>query len=109
MNTLQTQSKRQTMNRVYAVFFMKKLYGRIAVKTYIVLGLAYLEAKMVFVKQIFANMPSITDVPAVYSFYSYAFLNTRFIVQITIVAAMFTALWLARDLFRKENTFGIAE
>ena len=100
MNDINTQLfRKETMRRVYGIFLMKKLYGRIAVKTYILLGLVYIQAKLIFVKAVFANMPSIADIPAVYQFYSYAFLNTRAMVQIVAVVALITLLWLFRDLF----------
>lgn len=106
MNQIQTQFKNETMRRIYAVFLMRKLVGRIAIKTYILVGLVYVQSKLIFVKQVFANMPSITDIPAVYNFYSYAILHTSATVQMATFAGLALALWLFRDLFKKEDYFG---
>ncbi|MEK7581938.1 MAG: hypothetical protein AAB488_01250 [Patescibacteria group bacterium] len=104
MNNINIQFKKETMLRIYSVFLIKKLYGRIAVKTYILAGLIYIQAKLIFVKAVINNAPAFTDVSALYNFYSYAFLNTQAVTQITMVAGIVTLLWLFRDLLHKENT-----
>jgi len=93
------------MGRVYMIFFMKKLYGRIAVKTYALVGLVLLQSELVSLKNVIANMPALTDVSALYRFYSYAFLNTQIAVQVAIIASLAVGLWLFRDLFRKEKLY----
>ena len=65
MNDINTQLfRKETMRRVYGIFLMKKnCTGRIAIKAYVLLGLVYIQAKLIFVKAVFANMPSIADIP----------------------------------------------
>lgn len=104
MNNINLQNRAETMRRVYSIFLMKKLYGRIAIKGYVLLALVYIQAKLIFVKAVLANMPSVTDVPAVYRFYTYAFLNTKVAVQVAIIAAFVTAIWLFRDFLKKDNS-----
>ncbi len=93
------------MGRVYMIFFMKKLYGRIALKTYALIGLVLLQSELVSVKNVIANMPAVTDISAVYRFYSYAFFNTHIAVQVAVVASLAVGLWLFRDLFRKGKLY----
>lgn len=109
MGQINAQFKNETMRRVYSIFLMKKLYGRIAIKGYILLALVYIQAKLIFVKAVLANMPSIADVPAVYHFYSYAFLNTKVAVQMAIIAAFVTVIWLFRDFLKKDNSLDFIE
>lgn len=104
-----SQFKKETMRRIYLVFFMRKLVGRIALKTYAVLGLLYLQTYAVSFTNVIKNMPALSDLPAVARFYSYAFLNTQASVQLMTVAVLALALWLsrdlARDMFRPERNF----
>jgi len=98
------QYKKETMRRIYMVFLIKKLYGRIAMKMYAVLALLYFQTYLVSVKNVLMNMPSVTDLGAVARFYSYAFLNTQTSVQVLTVLLGATILWLFRDLFRRDYT-----
>ena len=98
-----TQFKSETMRRIYTLFFLKKLSGRIAIKSYVLLVLIYLQSKLIFVQAVLHNMPSITDIPALYNFYTYAFLNTKILVQVTIIVALTTVVFMLRDFFRKNQ------
>ncbi len=106
MDKINTQFKTETMRRIYTLFFIKKLSGRIAIKSYILLVLIYLQSKLIFVQAVLHNMPSPTDIPALYHFYTYAFLNTRALVQITIIVALTTIVFMLRDFFRKDASLG---
>ena len=106
MENTNIQFRSETMRRIYTLFFLKKLSGRIAIKSYILLVLIYLQAKLVFVSAILKNMPAITDLGAVYNFYVYAFLNTKLLVQITILVALTTALFMVRYFLRKYPSLG---
>lgn len=100
MNLHNEQFKKETMRRIYLVFFMRKLVGRIALKTYAVLGILYLQTYAVSFTNVVKNMPAMTDVGAVARFYSYAFLNTQASVQAMTLLIFAFLLWLFRDLFR---------
>ena len=97
MNTNE-QLKKETMGRIYMIFFMKKLYGRVAIKIYALAGLVLLQSWLVSIKNVITNMPAFTDLSAMYNFYSYAFLNTQMPVQVALVASFAVGLWLFRDL-----------
>ncbi|OGZ03711.1 MAG: hypothetical protein A2648_02030 [Candidatus Lloydbacteria bacterium RIFCSPHIGHO2_01_FULL_41_20] len=100
------QFKTETMRRIYTLFFLKKLSGRIAIKFYILLVLIYLQSKLIFVQAVLHNMPSPTDIPALYHFYTYAFLNTRVLVQVTVIVALTTLVFMLRDFFKKDTSLG---
>ncbi|MBX4215605.1 hypothetical protein KW797_01510 [Candidatus Parcubacteria bacterium] len=97
---MENNFKKETMRRIYAVFLMQKLYGRIAMKAYALVALVYLQTYLVSVHNVIENMPSVTDLGAVLRFYSAAFVNTHFSVQVLSILFAGTALWLFRDLFR---------
>lgn len=87
------------------VFLIRKLYGRIALKVYVLAALVWLQTYAISFRNVLENTPTLTDIGAVARFYAYAFLHTQAMVQITIVAALALALWLFRDLFKTERTF----
>lgn len=49
----------------------------------------------VWVAKVFANMPSLSDVPGVLSFYAGAFMGTEAPVQLLVAASLGALLWLA--------------
>lgn len=87
------------------VFLIRKLYGRIALKTYALAALVWLQTYAVSFRNVLENMPALTDLGAVARFYAYAFLHTQAMVQAALILALATVLWLFRDLFRAERTF----
>ena len=65
-------------------------------------------SREVWVAKVIANMPAISDLPAVASFFGNAFLHTDLIVQAATVIALAALIWLAHECASTlTNTLGL--
>lgn len=60
----------------------------------------------VWVSQVYANMPSFFDVPAITGFMTYAFIHTDLAVQVLCVALLLAVVGLAQGCARLLGGFG---
>jgi len=75
-----------------------------SVKIMIILASLWQIKSAVFVRAVFQNMPSFTDIAANLQFFSAAFAHTHMTVQLSIVASGILALWLVKDV--RQNQAG---
>lgn len=95
----ETTIERIVMRRVNAVHTLRPLFTN-AMLAFIVFVLAlYGVGREVWVSKVFQNAPH-TDVLAALRFFIAAFIDTRTIVQVLILAALLGFVWFVRDIAR---------
>jgi hypothetical protein len=93
--------KKEIMRRVYFIFAIRKLITPFNLE---IAGLAFLSAAIVAevsIKHVLMNMPRLTDLPQVYQFSVSAFINTRFITQVAVVAMLALSIIFVREAVKK--------
>jgi len=98
MNNIQL--KKQIMRRVYTIWFMRLLVRPTAIKFYLLCIMLWQSFSYVSFASVIKNLPNITHIKSLYSFFAYAFLNTEAVVQVFAIAAMAIILWLIKDAYR---------
>jgi len=88
------------MWRIYALFVFKKAASPVAVNAYALLGIAAVSGLWVSFGNVFANMPRIFDVPALYGFTASAFVHTELAVQILSAAFVVALVMFAQNAFK---------
>ena len=92
--------RQNVMRRVHTIRLVRPLISNVALASLLfVVAIAGL-GREVWVARVFQNMPSMTNALALAQFFLSAFINTRTIVQATILVAAIAFLWLMRDLVR---------
>ena len=86
------------MRRVYAIYVLRRVINRFTLKCSALAVFAVGVVSAVSISNVFANMPSILDMPAVLYFSKYAFMNTELTVQFLIIGTAATVLWLLKDI-----------
>ena len=84
------------MRRVRRIYAIRKAAPSVLASLLFSVVALWAIGREVWVAQVFANMPSIFDIPAVTSFMTYAFLHTDMAVQVLAVALFAAVISLAR-------------
>lgn len=103
MEHINKKLKKRIMRRIYLSFFLRKATGVFAIEVYAFVFFAGVLLSSVSLKNIFANMPKLTDVPALYTFYVSAFLNTELLVQFLLMGVFAAAFMLFKDIVKLYN------
>jgi predicted exporter len=98
--TTHSRTKEIVMSRVHAVHAMRPFVSTSALCVVLALVSVYAVSRAVWVEMVLRNMPDITNVSAVVSFFTYAFLHTGFVVQAFSVLALVSAFFLIRESLR---------
>lgn len=85
------------MRRVRAIHLLRAV-SSVAMSAALLALALYTLGREVWVAKVFANMPSLVDVPATLSFFANAFLRTDLLVQILSIIVLATAVWLFQRL-----------
>lgn len=97
---MESRIKQNVMRRVHTIHAVRPFTSGTAV-AFALLGVSlYAIGRVVFVAQVFRNMPSGGDVAAIFQFFLAAFMNTSFVVQVLSVLVVMSALWMVRDISR---------
>ena len=104
MERINKKLKKRIMRRIYFMFFLRKMTSSFAIETYALVSFIGFLLSLVSFKNVFANMPSVTNVPALYNFYTSAFLNTEFVVQVLFAAAAGVLFLLVKDIIKLHST-----
>ena len=92
------QLKQRIMRRIYALYvlrlFTQSVSSRVALMLIALAGIA----SSVSVPNVLKNMPQVSDLPALSSFYLSAFSETTLAVQLLVFALLVSAMLLSRDL-----------
>lgn len=99
-----TNTKNIVMSRVRAIHTMRPFVSTSALCVVLALVSVYAVSRAVWVEMVLRNMPDITNVSAVVSFFTYAFLHTGFLVQAFSVLALISAFFLIRESFKLLTT-----
>lgn len=95
-----TNTKNIVMSRVRAIHAMRPFVSTSALCVVLALVSVYAVSRAVWVEMVLRNMPDITNVGALLSFFTYAFLHTGFAVQAFSILALVSSLFLVRDAFK---------
>lgn len=95
--------KHHVMRRVHAVHTMR-LIARTGSSVVLLTASLYALGREVWVARVFQNMPSPSDLPAAFSFFISAFMGTHVVVQLTILVAIASMVWLLREVWRIVDT-----
>ncbi len=95
---MSSQLKQNVMRRVHTIRMLRPLTSDIVVAPVLFAVALYGIGQQVWVERVFANMPSVFDLAAMFRFFVAAFVQTEFIVQVLAVLALVAALWVARGL-----------
>lgn len=97
---MESQIKQNVMRRVRTVHTLRPFTSTTAIAGVAVLVSVYELGRLVFVAQVFRNMPAIQDVFALLQFFVSAYLNTDFAVQLFTLLTILGVAWMARDIAR---------
>lgn len=97
---MESNIKRNVMRRVGVIRAVRPFLSGTAAGVLVLLVSFYEIGRLVFVAQVFRNMPAIQDVPALVQFFISAFLNTDVLVQLFLVLIIIGVAWIARDIAR---------
>ena len=86
------------MSRVKTIYWIRRAIHSPSLKALILCALVGGVASLVSVSNVFANMPSFSDVQAVLNFFLYAFTHTATSVQALSLLSTAVTLWLLSDL-----------
>jgi len=98
--------KKNIMLRVRFIHLIKRVAQPLAVKTVLFAAALYFVGRLVFVAKVFENAPAALDLQAFTAFFARAFLNTEFMVQAMLLAAVVFAIWAIRDVAKTFAVFG---
>lgn len=93
-----THIKQRVMRRVHLIYFMRKVFGPLAMKGAAFFALAGFVVFLVSLENVYANMPRFTNVGAVSQFYVNAFLHTEFVVQAVLIGVIMLLYLLMKDI-----------
>ena len=96
----ESRIQKNVMRRVRTVHAMRPLVSTTALSAVLLLGALWGIGTKVWVAQVYMNMPSPADLPALATFVLAAFLNTEFSVQALTVIVLAAAVWIVRDAVR---------
>ena len=105
MQRIDTQLKKKIMKRIYFAYFLRKVFNPFTMKIYALISFAGVLASQVSLVNVIANMPSATNVGALFRFYVSAFLNTEFAVQLLSVGALVAISLLFKDIVKTYSTY----
>ncbi|MBU1754799.1 hypothetical protein KKH81_00765 [Patescibacteria group bacterium] len=88
------------MRRVWVSYWLRPLVQPIVLAGLICVAVTLGIGHEVFVAQVFANMPSLTNVYAVLQFFTYAVLHTSFVVQTLLGVGAISFVWFVADGIR---------
>ncbi len=88
------------MSRVRRIYAIRKATPSVLASSLFAVAALWAIGREVWVAQVFANMPSIFDIPAVTSFMTYAFFHTDLPVQILCVALAVAAVGFVKSCVR---------
>lgn len=90
------------------MYFLRKVFNPFAVKAYLLVSFAGFIVSQVSLVDVVANMPSVTNIGALYVFYTSAFLNTEFIIQLLSVGVFVAIFLILKDIVKTySNTIAI--
>lgn len=89
---------RTVLRRVRTAYYLNMLLSGTTLAAALLLSSLYLIGREVWVAKVFENMPSITEVAALVTFFVRAFLTTDFIVQALIMLALSAGIVFARSV-----------
>lgn len=82
------------------VYYLRRVANPFMLKSSILLLGLFIFGTLVHTANVITNMPAFSDVVGLSRFSYYAFVNTEFMVQATIVSLLFVAAWLIKDVVR---------
>ncbi len=97
---MESNIKRTVMRRVGVIRAVRPFLSGTAAGISVLLVSFYEIGRLVFVAQVFRNMPAVQDIPALVQFFVSAFLNTDVLVQLFLVLTIIAVAWIARDVAR---------
>lgn len=97
---MESKIKQNVMRRVHTVHTLRPLLSGGVLGTVVLAGSLFLIGRLVFVAQVFRNMPSLADATAVARFLLEAFVHTDFVVQALTLLVVLSLAWIARDIAR---------
>ena len=92
--------KKRIMQRVYAVYLMRKATSPVALQTYLLSFLTLQLFLFVSMRHVVENAPGILNVAAFARFYAQSFLQTEPVVQVLAVGVLSVTSWMARGIVR---------
>ena len=101
MNELALKNK--IMRRVKTTYFLKKVINPFTLKFGVLIAAAFTFGSLVHVAAVFSNLSpiSVVDIAGLYSFSTYAFMNTGILVQAVMVVSVIIGLLLVKDIVSK--------
>lgn len=105
MENINTQLKKKIMRRVYLAYFLRKAFNPLTMKAYLIVSFAGFIASQVSLANVVANMPSVTNISALYLFSTSAFLNTEFAIQLLSVGVLIAIFLLLKDIVKTYSIF----
>lgn len=98
--TTNSKISHTVMQRVYTIHALRKSMPMMAASALLLVLALWALGREVWVAQVFANMPSLFNVPAIARFFASAFMHTDLAVQLFSVLALGAVIWLGRSLGR---------
>ena len=98
--TMPTNIHTNVMRRVHMIHAVRPLLSNTAFAAVLAVGSLYLIGRNVWFAHVVANFNNVLVNGNVARFLIEAFLNTRSVVQVLSIAAIFSFVWIARDLVR---------
>lgn len=89
------------MRRVYFAFFMRKVLHPAMMKVYALFAVLVGLSVYTSINDVVANVPS--NPIDLYTFSTYAFLNTGTVVQALVLVGLTISAWLALDMVRSRG------
>ena len=86
------------MRRVRSMYIMRTFFTPTILSTIFLLLAVWGIGREVWVSHVFQNMPPLVHVDAAVRFFEMAFLNTRFAVQLLVLAVFTAVAWLGYNL-----------
>ena len=95
--------KQQIMGRIYAAYYVRR-YGYSVLNGFIFVAASLALYISVSWKNVFANMPSLTNTSESYNFFTSAVMNTEMAVKLSLIAIAAVLISYAVHLVRKNNS-----
>ncbi|MDO8492625.1 MAG: hypothetical protein Q7S34_03240 [bacterium] len=96
---------KRIMGRIYAIYLLRKVFSLAVLKATVAVFAFYELYAVVSWRHVFANMPSLTDFNATYTFLSVAVTKTQIAVQLSLAILIMLAFNYALRLLKKDNRF----
>ena len=97
---MESKIKKNVMRRVHTIRTVRPITSGVVLASVFFIVSLYAIGKVVFVAQVYRNMPAVQDIGAVLMFMVNAFLHTEFLVQALSLTVLLTAAWMLRDIGR---------